>query len=76
MESLLPESCLGVSGLTLEAQKLIQDVQNLVRDRGPRGANFDGPDTDEMRSEPVEVIVVNGEVVRRCRDSPHAPLLR
>lgn len=63
---------LGISGFTLEAHKLIQDVQDLVRDRGLRGADFDDPDTDEMRSEPLEVIVVNDEVARLYRDSPRA----
>lgn len=63
---------LGVSGFTIETHTLIREVQDLVMEKGLCGAEFDDPDTDEMRSEPLEVVVVNDEVARLYRDSPRA----
>lgn len=63
---------LGVGGFSIETNKLIKDVQELVLERGLRGADFDNPGTDELRNEPLEVVVVNDEVARLYRDSPRA----
>jgi transcription elongation factor SPT6 len=63
---------LGVSGYSVETSKLIKDLKDLVSDKGLRGADFDDPETDETRSEPLEVVVVNDEVARLYKDSSRA----
>lgn len=63
---------LAVSGFTLEAHKMITDIQNLVRDKQLRGADYDDPDTGDLRNEPLEVVIVNDEVARLYRDSERA----
>jgi transcription elongation factor SPT6 len=63
---------LGVSGYSVETSKLIKDLKDLVSEKGLRGADFDDPETDETRSEPLEVVVVNDEVARLYKDSPRA----
>jgi transcription elongation factor SPT6 len=63
---------LGVSGYSVETCKLIKDLKDLVSEKGLRGADFDDPETDETRSEPLEVVVVNDEVARLYKDSPRA----
>jgi len=63
---------LGVSGYSVESSKLIKDLRDLVSEKGLRGADFDDPETDETRNEPLEVVVVNDEVARLYKDSPRA----
>lgn len=63
---------LGISGFSAETGKLIRDVKDLVNDKGLRGADFEDPDTDELRSEPLEVVVVNDEIARLYKDSARA----
>jgi len=64
----------GVSGFSIETHKLIKDVKDLVEEKGLRGADFDDLEADEMRNEPLDVVVVNDEVARLYRDSPRALL--
>lgn len=63
---------IGIAGFSVETHKLIRDIKELVQSRGLRGAEFDDPDTDELRSEPLDVVVVNDEVARLYKDSPRA----
>lgn len=63
---------IGIAGFSVETHRLIKDIKELVLSRGLRGAEFDDPDTDELRSEPLEVVVVNDEVARLYKDSPRA----
>jgi transcription elongation factor SPT6 len=63
---------IGVSGFSVDTHKLVKELQSLVLERGLRGAEFDDPETDEMRSEPLEVVIVNDEVARLYKDSPRA----
>ncbi len=63
---------LGVSGYSVETSKLIKDLKDLVSEKGLRGAEFDDPETDETRSEPLEVVLVNDEVARLYKDSQRA----
>lgn len=63
---------LAVSGFTLEAHKMIKDIEDLVKDRGLRGADYDDQETGDLRNEPLEVVIVNDEVARLYRDSERA----
>lgn len=63
---------IGVSGFSVETSKLSKDLKELVSDKDLRGTEFDDPDTDEPRSEPLEVVVVNDEVARLYKDSHRA----
>jgi transcription elongation factor SPT6 len=65
---------LAVSGFSVETHKLIKEIKDLVSEKELRGADFDDPDTEEPRSEPLEVVVVNDEVARLYKDSPRALL--
>ncbi|KAL2758659.1 hypothetical protein ACRALDRAFT_2040790 [Sodiomyces alcalophilus JCM 7366] len=61
---------IGVSGWTAEAHKLVRDLQNLVSDKGLMGPEFEDPETEEYRTELLDVIVVNDELARLYKDSP------
>jgi transcription elongation factor SPT6 len=63
---------IGVSGWSADTHKLIRDLENLVNEKGLMGPEFADPDTDEYRTELLEVIVVNDEVARLYKDSPRA----
>jgi transcription elongation factor SPT6 len=63
---------IGVSGFSVETHRLLKDIKDLVQEKDLRGAEFDDPETDEPRSEPLDVIVVNDEVARLYKDSPRA----
>lgn len=63
---------IGIGGFSVETNKLIKEIRDLIVDRDLRGADFDDPETEELRSEPLEVVVVNDEVARLYKDSPRA----
>jgi transcription elongation factor SPT6 len=63
---------IAVSGWGIETQRLVKDLKALCQERGLRGVDFEDPETGDMRSEPLEVVVVNDEVARLYRDSPRA----
>ena len=65
---------LAVSGFSVETNKLITSLRDLVAEKGLRGAEFEDPDTGDDRSEALEVVVVNDEVARLYKDSPRAAL--
>lgn len=65
---------IGVSGFSVETHRLIKDMRDLVAERDLRGAEYEDTHTDTIKSEPLEVLVVNDEVARLYKDSPRAVL--
>ncbi|ELR06845.1 Nucleosome remodeling protein [Pseudogymnoascus destructans] len=63
---------IGVGGFSIETNKMIKDIRDLVAERDLRGPDFDVRDTNETHNEQLEVVVVNDEVARLYRDSPRA----
>ena len=63
---------IGVSGWSTDTHKLVNDLENLVRDKNLLGSEFEDPDTSDWRSELLEVMVINDEVARLYKDSPRA----
>ncbi len=63
---------IGVSGWCAETHKLVRDLETLVSEKGLMGPEFDDPETNDYRTEPLEVIVVDDEVARLYKDSPRA----
>ncbi|KAG7414074.1 Transcription elongation factor SPT6 [Fusarium oxysporum f. sp. rapae] len=63
---------IGVSGWSAETTKLVRDLESLVNEKGLMGPEFEDPDTNDYRTEPLEVVVVNDEVARLYKDSPRA----
>ncbi|KAJ4185384.1 Transcription elongation factor Spt6 [Fusarium falciforme] len=63
---------IGVSGWSADTNKLVRDLETLVTEKGLMGPEFEDPDTNDYRTEPLEVVVVNDEVARLYKDSPRA----
>lgn len=63
---------IGVSGWCADSHKLVRDLESLVGEKGLMGPEFDDPETNDYRTEPLEVIVVDDEVARLYKDSPRA----
>lgn len=63
---------IAVSGWSAETNRLIRDVEALVTDKDLRGAEFEDPETNDYRTEPLEVVIVDDEVARLYKDSPRA----
>ncbi|PNY27258.1 Transcription elongation factor SPT6 [Tolypocladium capitatum] len=63
---------IGVSGWSADTQKLIRDLESLVSEKGLMGPEFDDPETNDYRTEPLEVVIVDDEVARLYKDSPRA----
>ena len=63
---------IGISGFSVETNRLIKDVESVINEKGLMGPEYDDPDTNEYRSDLLEVIVVNDEVARLYQDSPRA----
>lgn len=61
---------IGVSGFSADTHRLVRDLEALVHEKGLMGAEFADPDSDEYRTDPLEVVVVNDEVARLYKDSP------
>ena len=62
----------GVSGFSADTHKLIKDLEGLINDKGLMGPEYEDPDTNDYRSDLLEVVVVNDEVARLYKDSPRA----
>jgi len=62
----------GISGFCADTNRLIKDVEGLISEKNLMGPEYDDPDTNEYRSDLLEVIVVNDEVARLYQDSPRA----
>ncbi|TAQ90193.1 hypothetical protein B7494_g1457 [Chlorociboria aeruginascens] len=63
---------IGVSGFSVDTQKLVATLRDLVADKNLRGADFEDPETGDDRSEPLEIVVVNDEVARLYKDTSRA----
>lgn len=63
---------IAVSGWCTATHKLVKDVQTLVLDKGLMGPEFEDPDTNEYRTDPLEVMVIDDEVARLYKDSARA----
>ncbi|KAI0849321.1 transcription elongation factor Spt6 [Daldinia vernicosa] len=63
---------IGVSGFSTDTHRLVRDVESLVNEKNLTGPEFPDPDSDDFRSELLEVVVVNDEVARLYKDSPRA----
>lgn len=63
---------IAVSGFSADTHKLVRDLENLVNERGLMGPEYDDPETNELRTDLLEVMVVNDEVARLYKDSPRA----
>ncbi|KAL6859661.1 transcription elongation factor Spt6 [Trichoderma novae-zelandiae] len=63
---------IGVSGWSADTHKLVRDLEGLVSEKGLMGAEFEDPETNDYRTELLEVVVVEDEVARLYKDSPRA----
>lgn len=63
---------IGVSGFSADTYRLIKDIENLIHEKGLMGPEYEDPETNEYRSDLLEVVVVNDEVARLYKDSPRA----
>ncbi|KOS20389.1 Transcription elongation factor SPT6 [Escovopsis weberi] len=63
---------IGVSGWSADTQRLVRDLEGLVSEKGLMGPEFEDPETNDYRTELLEVIVVEDEVARLYKDSPRA----
>ncbi|KAK0614146.1 SH2 domain-containing protein [Immersiella caudata] len=63
---------IGISGSSADTNRLIKDVEGLISEKNLMGPEYDDPDTNEYRSDLLEVIIVNDEVARLYQDSPRA----
>lgn len=63
---------IAVSGFCSDTHKLVKDLENLVNEKGMMGPEYSDPDSHELRTDLLEVMVVNDEVARLYKDSPRA----
>ncbi|KAI0206091.1 transcription elongation factor SPT6 [Astrocystis sublimbata] len=63
---------IGVSGFSTETHRLVRDLESLVQEKGLMGPEYLDTETDDYRTDPLDVIVVNDEVARLYKDSPRA----
>ena len=61
---------IGVSGYSADTHRLVRDLEVLINEKRLMGPEFADPDSDEYRSDLLEVVVVNDEVARLYKDSP------
>ncbi|KAI0008117.1 SH2 domain-containing protein [Xylariaceae sp. FL0662B] len=63
---------IGVSGFSTDTHRLVRDLESLVSEKSLNGPEYPDPDSDDYRSDLLEVVVVNDEVARLYKDSPRA----
>lgn len=63
---------IAVSGWCTDTNKLVRDLESVISDKGLMGPEFEDPETNELRTEPLEVVIVDDEVARLYKDSPRA----
>ncbi|OTB09260.1 hypothetical protein M426DRAFT_316548 [Hypoxylon sp. CI-4A] len=63
---------IGLSGFSTETHRLVRDVESLVNEKNLIGPEFMDPETDDYRSDLLDVVVVNDEVARLYKESPRA----
>ncbi|KAI0393291.1 transcription elongation factor SPT6 [Xylariaceae sp. FL0594] len=71
VETLKPDA-IAVSGYSVETHRLVRDLEALVQEKRLMGPEYMDTDTDDYRTDPLEVIVVNDEVARLYKDSARA----
>lgn len=64
---------IAVSGFSTETQELYQQVEEIIKQRDLRGADYEDEDGNE-RSDKLEVVIVNDEVARLYQNSDRAEL--
>lgn len=62
----------GISGFSADTHRLVKDVEGIISEKRLMGPEYDDPDSNEYRRDPLEVIIVNDEVARLYKDSPRA----
>lgn len=65
---------LGVSGFSVGTHKLINSIEDLIKDKDLRGAEHEDKQTGEEITKALKVISVNDEVARLYKDSPRGSL--
>ncbi|PSN72271.1 transcription elongation factor Spt6 [Corynespora cassiicola Philippines] len=63
---------IGISGFSVETRKLYKDLQEIISQNDLRGPQYEDPDDNSEKSDPLEVIMVNDEVARLYHNSPRA----
>lgn len=63
---------IAVSGWSSETHKLVRDLESVVSEKGLMGVEFEDPETNDYRTEPLEVMIVDDEVARLFKDSSRA----
>ncbi|KAI1362889.1 transcription elongation factor SPT6 [Xylaria arbuscula] len=63
---------IGVSGFSTDTHRLVRDLEALVQEKRLMGPEYLDTDTDDYRTDPLDVVVVNDEVARLYKDSPRA----
>lgn len=63
---------IGTSGWSSDSQKLVRDLESLVSEKNLMGPEFEDPETNDYRTELLEVVVVEDEVARLYKDSTRA----
>jgi len=71
VEVLKPDA-IAVSGYSAETHRLVRDLEALVQEKHLMGPEYMDTDTDDYRTDPLDVVVVNDEVARLYKDSPRA----
>ncbi|KAL2115624.1 hypothetical protein VTJ04DRAFT_9879 [Mycothermus thermophilus] len=61
---------IGISGWSADTHRLVKDVESIISEKGLMGPEYDDPDSNDYRSDPLEVVIVNDEVARLYKDSP------
>lgn len=63
---------IAVSGFSSDTNKLVKDLENLVNEKGLMGPSYDDPETNELRTDLLEIMIVQDECARLYKDSPRA----
>ncbi|TRX93382.1 hypothetical protein FHL15_005657 [Xylaria flabelliformis] len=63
---------IGVSGFSTETHRLVRDLEALVQEKRLMGPEYLDTESDDYRTDPLDIVVVNDEVARLYKDSPRA----
>lgn len=63
---------IAVSGFCADTHKLVKDLENVINEMGLMGPEYEDPETHELRTDLLDVVVANDEVARLYKDSPRA----
>ncbi|CAI6342465.1 unnamed protein product [Periconia digitata] len=65
---------IGVSGFSVETRKLYKDLKDIILENNLMGPEYEDPEDNSEKSDPLEVIMVNDEVARLYYNSARAAL--